>query len=464
MMTPEEQAYVRKLEETIVKLEARIAELERRLNMNSSNSSKPPSTDKPNQKKRSLRKPSGKKPGGQSGHKGTTLKLPCAPSKIIPCNPKECAGCALAGQCQGKCLESRYEIDAEITVVVRKYSQMEYLCPKSNTCLRGNFPENITATKCYGPKIQALAIGMNTYCAVSVNKIHEFFMSVLKLPVSTGFIHNAVKKYAGKLDDAISSIKTAIYSAPVVHVDETGVRASGETTWLHNVSTEMYTYQHVSEKRGQDGMREGDFLQHYKGIVIHDCWRPYWKFQFEAHGLCCAHILRELQGVIDNNPKQEWAELMIWLLCKMKSTKEKLMDTGKTSASAYYCRLYKGYWQGLIYQGQQNNPIEYSDKRKRKRNIARRLADRLNEYSEDFYRFFWDFRVPFDNNQAERDVRHAKVKIKVSGCFRSLEGAKEFAKINSVLSTARKHGIAVIDTIMATLAQASCIPWALASE
>ena len=176
MMTPEEQAYVRKLEETIVKLEARIAELERRLNMNSSNSSKPPSTDKPNQKKRSLRKPSGKKPGGQSGHKGTTLKLPCAPSKIIPCNPKECAGCALAGQCQGKCLESRYEIDAEITVVVRKYSQMEYLCPKSNTCLRGNFPENITATKCYGPKIQALAIGMNTYCAVSVNKIHEFFL------------------------------------------------------------------------------------------------------------------------------------------------------------------------------------------------------------------------------------------------------------------------------------------------
>ena len=278
------------------------------------------------------------------------MKLPCAPSKIIPCNPKECAGCALAGQCQGKCLESRYEIDAEITVVVRKHSQMEYLCPKSNTCLRGIFPENITATKCYGPKIQALAIGMN-------------------------------------------------------------------------------------------------ILQHYKGIVIHDCWRPYWKFQFEAHGLCCAHILRVLQGVIDNNPKQEWAELMIWLLCKMKSTKEKLMDTRKTSASAYNCRLYKGY----IYQGRQNNPIEYSDKRKRKRNIARRLADRLNEYSEDFCRFFWDFRVPFDNNQAERDVRHAKVKIKVSGCFRSLGGAKEFAKINSVLNTARKHGIAVIDTIMASL-------------
>jgi len=199
MMTPEEQAYVRKLEETIVKLEARIAELERRLNMNSSNSSKPTSTDKPNQKKRSLRKPSGKKPGGQSGHKGTTLKLPCAPFKIIPCNPKECAGCALAGQCQGKCLESRYEIDAEITVVVRKYSQMEYLCPKSNTCLRGNFPENITATKCYGPKIQALAIGMNTYCAVSVNKIHEFFMSVLKLPVSTRFIHKLQRHSAPRL-------------------------------------------------------------------------------------------------------------------------------------------------------------------------------------------------------------------------------------------------------------------------
>ena len=115
-----------------------------------------------------------------------------------------------------------------------------------------------------------------------------------------------------------------------------------------------------------------------------------WEEKFTYTVLFCGYV-------IDNNPKQEWAELMIWLLCKMKSTKEKLMDTGKTSASDYYCRLYKGYWQGLIYQGQQNNPIEYSDKRKRKRNIARRLADRLDEYSEDFCRFFWDFRVPFDS-------------------------------------------------------------------
>ena len=134
------------------------------------------------------------------------------------------------------------------------------------------------------------------------------------------------------------------------------------------------------------------------------------------------------------------------------------MNMGKTSASAYYRRLHRGYWQGLIYQGQQNNSIVYSDNGKRKRNIARRLADRLDENREDFCRFFWDFRVYFDNNQAERDVRHAKVKIKVSGCFRSLEDAKEFAKINSVLSTACKHDIAAIDIIMATLAQASCIP------
>lgn len=125
----------------------------------------------------------------------------------------------------------------------------------------------------------------------------------------------------------------------------------------------------------------------------------------------------------------------------MKDTKEKLMAQGKTFASAYYCRLYKGYWQGIIYQGKQSNPLEYTDKGNAKRNITRRLADRLEEYSEDFCRFFRDFRVPFDNNQAERDVRHAKVKIKVSGCFRSLEGAKEFAKINSVISTARKHGM-----------------------
>ena len=131
-------------------------------------------------------------------------------------------------------------------------------------------------------------------------------------------------------------------------------------------------------------MWEGDFPQHYNGIVIHDCWRPYWKFQFEAHGLCCAHIFRELQGIIDNDKNQEWAELMMWLLGKMKATKEKLISMSKTSASAYYCRLYKGYWEGLIYQGKQQNPIKYTDQGSTKRNLARRLIDRLEAYGEDF--------------------------------------------------------------------------------
>ena len=470
-MTRDEWAYVRKLEQIveeqaqiITKLEARIAELERRLNMNSTNSSKPPSTDGLKKKKRSLRKPSGKKPGGQSGHKGTTLKLPCAPSESVLCTPAECRDCEFSGRCQGKCLENRYEVDVKITRIVRKYCRMEYLCPKSNTRLCGKFPDHITATKCYGPTIQALAIAMNVHCAVSVNKIHEFFQSAFRLPVSTGFIHHAVRTYADKLDGAIADIKAALHSAPVIHADETGARTSGKIAWLHNASTDMYTYQHISEKRGMAGMEEGEFLQHYKGIAIHDCWRPYWKFQFGAHGLCCAHILRELNGVIDNDPEQKWAELMVWLLCKMKATKERLISKGKASASAYYLRLYKGYWDGLVSQGKRQNPIEQTDKGTCKRSVARRLADRLEEFREDFCRFFWDFRVPFDNNQAERDVRHTKVKIKVSGCFRSLEGAKVFAKINSVLSTARKHGLTVIDTVIEMLSQASCIPWATPAE
>lgn len=387
MMALEERKYVQILEDIIARQKqtidelikiseaqaTRIAELERRLNMNSSNSSKPPSSDGLKKKSRSLRKPSGKKPGGQHGHKGTTLRLPCSPSETIQCKPEKCSSCDRSAQCQGKAIESRFVIDVQINPVVREFLQMAYRCPKADGWLLGEFPSGVTATKQYGNALRALVVSLNTECAVSVNKIHNLLNSVLHLPVSTGFIHRAVTSFASKQDNTMHSIQSNFLQLPVVNADETGMRAEEETAWLHNVSTDQWTYQYASKKRGKAGMAEAGFLPEYKGIVVHDCWPSYWAFPVAGHGLCLAHILRELQGILDNTPEQEWARNITELLVRMKEVKEKLLSKGKTGASYYYRHLFLDEWHRQICAGKAQNPIAEHEKRKKK-NRARSLG------------------------------------------------------------------------------------------
>ena len=466
MMNLEERAYVQQLKNTIKELRAiiadqaeQIAELTRRLNMNSTNSSKPSSTDGFKKKTRSLRKPSGKKAGGQKGHKGTTLGLPCSPSETVTCHPQECVGCAFFDQCQGKKAERRYEIDALIQPKVLEYVQMEYLCPKSGQILRGEFPSHITATKQYGNQLRGMIVTLNAECAVSVSKIHHLLKALLNLPVSTGFICSAVKSYADTLRPAMESIRSNLLPLDIVHSDETGARTEGRLFWVHNASTELFTYQYVSKKRGKAGMEEGGFLSKYQGILIHDCWKAYWAFPARKHGLCLAHILRELQGILDNAPEQTWAQDLVDLLLRMKATKERLIAKGKECASRYYKSKFNVSWEARIRRGLYLNPIKLGDNGKRIRNRARCLLDRLEEHTEEFLLFFHDFRVPFDNNQAERDVRPFKIKLKMAGCFRTFEGAQDFARIHSVLSTIKKHGMNVYEAVVAMLKQPGYIPW-----
>lgn len=471
MMTLEEMAYVQKLEAenrklkaVIVKMEARIAELERRLGMDSSNSSKPPSTDGFKKKNRSLRKPSGKKPGGQTGHKGATLELPCSPTETISCTPKQCSNCSSFGQCQGKPIETRYEIDTELKVHVREYLKMEYVCPKSNRLLRGEFPENITATKQYGNSLKGLVISLGVDCAVSVIKIHKLLKSLLHLPVSTGFIYRVMEQYADQLKPQEESIISHLFQAPILHGDETGCRADKKLAWVHSVSTSLFTYQYVHEKRGRDGMAAAGFLPYYDGILIHDCWAPYWSFPSLTHGLCLAHILRELKGIYDNDETQGWTQNMEHLLLQMKSVKENLLAKGKECASNYYKRKFLKSWRLYIWVAKMKNPMKEVEKGYFRKNKARCLADRLETHTEEFLRFFYDFRVPFDNNQAERDVRPFKVKLKMAGCFRTLKGAQIYARIHSVLSTIKKHGLNVYENVVAMLDNPSYIPWEPAGE
>jgi transposase len=261
-----------------------------------------------------------------------------------------------------------------------------------------------------------------------------------------------VSDFAKNTKPTVEQIKEAVKIEPLAHSDETGVDVDKTKAWAHVACTEKLTYIDVQESRGQKGMNAIGILVVFLGTVIHDCFAPYFKYDFR-HGLCVAHLLRELVGVTENTG-QSWAQSMIDLLCDMKKTKEKLIRQSIEQPSSYYIRKYSRLYDDIMADALIQNPIKTREPGKRgrvKRGKTGALVDRLILNKDKYILFFMDFSVPFDNNQAERDIRMFKVKLKVSGCFRTMKGAKDFAVISSYVSTARKHGICAFHAIKSAL-------------
>ena len=310
------------LNQTVEELQQTIAELRERLNKNSRNSSKPPSSDgykKPNPK--SLRGSSGRKAGGQDGHKGHHLSIEQEPKEIITHMPSACVDCPLYEKCRGEaCVaETRKVADATIEINVTAHEALAVTCPLTGKDLRGTFPKDVKGPVQYGKKLRGLIVAFNTIGAVSANRIREIFGSVFGVPLSTGTVKDMVSRFAEGLDGVMTEIRGQVIGSPVVHFDETGTNVDGKLHWAHVASNDRFTYLYLSSKRGKAGMDEGDVLPNFRGIGIHDCWKPYWKYDIE-HGVCCAHLLRELQGVQDNHPDQLWPKYFTALLMEMKKS------------------------------------------------------------------------------------------------------------------------------------------------
>ena len=406
---------------------ARIAELEERLNKNSQNSSKPPSSDgykKPSPK--SLRKPSGRKQGGQPGHKGSIAK------------------------------EST---EAAVDVTLTAHEALEIECPRSKEQLRGSFPAGVNAPMQYGEKLSALAAAFHTVGAVSTNRIHELFGNVFEIPLSTGTVVKMVHNCAANITPAMDRVRADIAGGAMAHFDETGCRVAQHLNWVHVASTESVTFLYLSDKRGSKGMDEGGVLPNFHGIAIHDCWAPYWKYDME-HGICCAHLLRELNGVKENHPEQKWASRFSKLLLDMKSAKEAAILAGQGSMDdTVYEKLDKRYDRIIRAAYRENpEPEAVSGKRgRRKRGKVLALIDRLQKYKDAVCLFAKNFAVPFDNNQAERDLRMVKVKVKASGCFRTAEGCRDFLNILAYTSTAKKQKVNPFYAILLAVKNRPCI-------
>lgn len=457
----DQSARIAELSAEIASLNQIIRELKEQINKNSKNSSKPPSSDglkKPAvNKNKSLRESSGKKQGAQEGHDGVHLSVISDPDHIENHMHSDCTGCPHRAKCLSKaCIkETRHEVDAVVTVDLTAHNAIEVReCPLHGGVKTGSFPENIKATVQYGKNLQAMVVAFNTVGAVSINRTHEILSSVFNIPLATGTIKNMVTRCAESLKDTYERIRLKMIMLGLVHCDETGSRVDGKTCWVHVASDQDYTYLTINQKRGQIGMDAADVLPHVRGIIVHDCWGSYWKYQDVTHAICCAHLLRELNGVIENHPEQTWAVRFKKLLLDMKKVRDKALLSEKDEVSYYHRHKFDKEYDAIIKTAYEENPLPETPAKKRgrkKKSKVLNLICRLDNYKESVCLFIKNLCVPFDNNQAERDLRMVKVKTKVSGCFRSEEGAQEYLTIMSYIGSARKHGINAFTAIREAL-------------
>ena len=440
------------LQEQIAAQQELIQQLQDQLAKDSHNSGKPPSSDGLKKGRRKSLRQSGQRPrGGQRGHKGRTLMQVAEPEHVVV---HGLAGCP---QCQTELTEVTVEghVKRQVfdippaSIEVTEHQVEVKQCPGCGVCVKGEFPSHVTQPTQYGPRLKALACYLYSQQFIPLARIRELLTALYGHAPSEPAILAAVRQLASHTQASLEQIRQQLITAPVVHFDESGLRVDGLLRWLHVASTEKLTHYHVHDKRGHVGMRVAGILPHFKGVALHDYWRSYFKFRDCQHCLCNVHHLRELRFIVEQY-EQTWAAQMERLLLDIKA---EVASTSALHTALPPDRLahYEAQYDGLIAQGFADNPsaakTEPRPIGRPKQSPPKNLLDRLHKHKADVLAFMYDFRIPFDNNLVERDVRMIKVQQKVSGCFPTLDGAHTFCAIRSYISTARKHGINAINAI-----------------
>ena len=446
-------ARIDQLEQQVLDLSAEVQRLSDQLAKDSGNSSKPPSSDGLNKKRRtrSLRE-GGKRPmGGQPGHKGGTLEMVETPDHVQIHPLCRCPACERdLASLWPIAYERRQVFDLPpVQLEVREHQAEIKCCPDCGALVKAPFPAHVSQPVQYGPRISAQASYLNTYHFIPLARTAQLLGDLYGGAPSEAVIMGANQALVEHTKPSLAQIKAQMIGASVGHFDESGLRVEGKLQWLHVASSAALTHYHVHPKRGQEGMKAGEILPHFQGRAMHDHWKSYQIFDQCSHGFCNAHHLGELQFVVDQYG-QDWAEEMAKLLRDIKAEVETAPPEAM-SLSPSRLAHWEGAYERLLGAGFKANPVS-SDavpvkRGRRKQSPPKNLLDRLERHKGEVLAFMYDFRVPFDNNQAERDVRMIKVKQKVSGTFRTESGARTFCAIRSYISTVRKQGHNVIDAI-----------------
>jgi transposase len=430
----------------IERLTARVAELERQLGKHSRNSSKPPSSDglgKPPAAKRQ-RRGGGRRPGKQPGAPGAHLARVADPDEVVVHRPERCGGCGgdlTLAPVVG--VEARQVFDLpEIRLWVTEHRVERRACACGQVTA-GVVADIACAPACYGPGVRGLAGYLMVWHHVPVERAAQVLGDVLGANVSVGTLAGLAAEGAGGLGEFGERVREQLAQAPVAHFDETGARVAGRLHWVHSASTPLHSWFTVHAKRGVVAMDAAGVLPGFGGVAVHDGWSPYWRYQGATHALCAAHLLRELEGITEL-PGQGWAaELAEWftLACAQATlARDRGADRLEATILAGLCDRY----DRILAKGRAANPPPSRPpgrRRRRRRSPAVRLLERLGAHRGEVLRFLEDLRVPPTNNLAERDIRMVKLQQKISGCWRTLDGAQAFLTMRSYVATARKHGV-----------------------
>jgi transposase len=439
----------------IAALQARIAELERQLGLNSGNSGKPPSSDglkKTPARVSSLREQSGKKTGGQKGHPGKTLSRVEAPDATVDHFPETCTACGAAlseAMATGHIARQVFDLPEPQPLIVTEHRAHRCRCAACGTETRAPFPEGMCAPVQYGARIAAFVIYLLHYQLLPEKRLAELMADLFGVNLVTATIASMSRTCATRFQGVVAAVRDHVAAAPVKHLDETGFRIGGKTQWLHIASTILLTFYRVSPKRGS-------LPENVTGIVVHDHWKPYYTLKGVLHALCNAHHLRELQALVEIE-KEDWARKMQHLLRRACHAVNLARKQGVPLSPRFIALIERCYdlilAQGFAFHDAQPTLVRAAGKGKgrgrKPRRVGHNLLLRLSTRKHDVLRFLADQRVPFTNNLAERDGRMMKLRQKISGGFRSEDGATDFGVIRSLLSTAKKQGWDLLRTLTA---------------
>ncbi len=422
------------LKREVVELRAENLELKARLNLNSKNSSKPPSSDGYKRKPAFPKKKKGKQ-GGQKGHKGRTLHQVDDPDKIVECDPDKCNCGHEFTKDQLVLSEKRQVFDLpHPRLEVTEYKIHKATCPVCGELNTGSSPDNVNAPVQYGYGVRAYAVLLNVHFKLPFKKIQLLFGDLFGYSINESTVYSASRQCYEKLEESEEIIKSKVAESNVAHADETGLWVAVKLHWLHTATSLFFTHLFVHKKRGREALdSDKSVLNKLSGWLVHDCWSSYFKYTGVKHAICGAHILRELEGLIENG-QSKWAKgFKTFLMSVYKMPFEERVKQQKSIVSKYNLICNTG-------EKSEPPPIKAIGKRGRyKRTKGRNLVERLIREQNAVLAFAFNKDVPFTNNLAERDIRPAKVKQKISNGFRTLTGAEIYARIEGFLSTARKH-------------------------
>jgi len=416
--------------------------------------------DTPKPKPRSERGNSGKNPGGQKGRKGSTLKKVDKPDAFEAHKLDRCpkSGVRLTdNDIVGSIKRQVYDTPAP-RMIVTEHEAFTYKNPKTGELIQAPFPEGVKAPTQYGPNLKSLLVYLGDWHFIPNDRLVQLIADLFGNRISPATIEAARKSCYSNLEDFVQRVHDLIRGSSVAHADETGFRVKKKLHWLHVACTQTVTKYYVHEKRGAEAMDDAEIWVGFNGRLIHDCWRTYFGYDCD-HGLCNAHVIRELRYVHEQLG-QDWAKKMIDLLYEMKKEADKRYQSGKWFSEGEM-KSYARRFGIFLTKGENQNPFKPPSIKKRgppKRTKAQNLLHRMRKYGNDFLAFLNDPNIPFTNNLAEQDVRMMKVQQKISGCFRTLTGAKVFARIRSYLSTLRKNEQDILAGIRSAIAGRAFLP------